>query len=380
MRIDRRHDHSFRIPRPDLSVRLGTPNACNDCHSDEPALWAAAAIERWFGPHRKGFQNYAEAFHAAWTEGPDADRLLVAVASDPAASPFIRASALTELSAYVSALNVELARSGLSDRDPMVRLGALDMLEGVPAAQLWPVVSPLLSDPVRGVRLRAVSLLATVPVAHQPLADRGRFDRAAEEFIAGQRINADRPEARSALGAFFAQRGRAAEAEAEYRAALRLSPQFAPAAINLADLYRQLGRDADGEQVLRAALAASPKDASIRHALALTLVRLKRFDGALEELQRAVELEPGQARYAYVYAVALHSAGRAGDAIAVLKASLAHHPRDRDTLLSLTTLSRDGGDLVAALDYAERLLRLTPDDQNLIRFIQELRRSMNSGR
>src|SRR5262249_43171447 len=28
MVIDPRHDHSFRIPRPDLSVRLGTPNAC----------------------------------------------------------------------------------------------------------------------------------------------------------------------------------------------------------------------------------------------------------------------------------------------------------------------------------------------------------------
>ncbi|MGD9290577.1 MAG: multiheme c-type cytochrome, partial [Desulfobacterales bacterium] len=32
MVIDYRADHSFRIPRPDLSVELGTPNACNRCH------------------------------------------------------------------------------------------------------------------------------------------------------------------------------------------------------------------------------------------------------------------------------------------------------------------------------------------------------------
>jgi cytochrome c553 len=32
MVIDPRHDHSIRIPRPDLSVELGTPNACNNCH------------------------------------------------------------------------------------------------------------------------------------------------------------------------------------------------------------------------------------------------------------------------------------------------------------------------------------------------------------
>ena len=67
MVVDKRHDHSLRIPRPDLSVKLGTPNACNDCHADKSAQWAADAIERWHGPVRKAFQNYAEAFQASWT-------------------------------------------------------------------------------------------------------------------------------------------------------------------------------------------------------------------------------------------------------------------------------------------------------------------------
>jgi predicted CXXCH cytochrome family protein len=60
MVIDKRHDHSLRIPRPDLSVKLGTPNACNDCHTDKSAQWAADAVERWHGPERNGFQNYTE--------------------------------------------------------------------------------------------------------------------------------------------------------------------------------------------------------------------------------------------------------------------------------------------------------------------------------
>ena len=103
-----------------------------------------------------------------------------------------------------------------------------------------------------------MSLLAAVPTANQPPADRERFERAAAEFIAAQQLNADRPEARSALGNFYARRGRAPEAEAEYKAALDLSPQFAPAAINLADLYRGLGRDGEGEGVLRQAIAVHP--------------------------------------------------------------------------------------------------------------------------
>src|SRR5262249_20419326 len=34
MGIDQRRDHSFRIPRPDLTVSIGVPNTCNQCHSD----------------------------------------------------------------------------------------------------------------------------------------------------------------------------------------------------------------------------------------------------------------------------------------------------------------------------------------------------------
>src|SRR5262245_46405996 len=287
MVVDRRHDHSFRVPRPDFSVKLGTPNACNDCHTDQSAEWAAAAIERWHGPTRKGFQTYAQAFHAAWTETADAAALLAAVVSNGDTPAIARASALSELGSRLSPAAVNLARTALADPDPMVRIGALDMLEHVPAAQVWPLVVPLLFDSSRGVRIRAAAVLAAFPAASQRPADREPFERAAAEFIAAQRLNADRPEARSALATFLARRGRAAEAETEYKAALRLSPQFAPAAINLADLYRQLGRDDEGEGLLRAAIEASTRDAGLHHALGLTLTRLKRPDAALDELRRA---------------------------------------------------------------------------------------------
>jgi len=377
MVVDPRHDHSFRVPRPDLSVELGTPNACNDCHTDKPAEWAASTIERWHGPERKGFQKYADAFDAAWTDKTNAATLLAAVAAERGTPAITRASALTELASHVSPSNIGLARMALSDPDPMVRIGALDMLENVPATQIWPVASPLLSDPSRGVRIRAVSLLAAVPTASQPAADRERFERAATEFVAAQRLNADRPEARSALGNFYARRGLVAEAEGEYKAALRLSPQFAPAAINLADLYRQRARDSEGETVLRAAIATSSQDAGLHHALGLTLTRLKRSDDALGELHRAAELEPERARYAFVYAVGLHSAGRTADATAVLKESLARHPADHDTLMALITFNRDARDVGSALDYAERLARIEPTNRDLADLIQDLRHQVN---
>jgi Flp pilus assembly protein TadD len=378
MIVDRRHDHSFRIPRPDQSAKLGTPNACNDCHTDKPAQWAASAVETWYGPQRKGFQTYAEAFHSAWTRQPDAEKLLGQVASDRNVPAVARASALTALSAYLSPANVNLAQKGLVDSDPMVRGGALSMLEGVPANQLWPLVSPLLSDPIAGVRIRAVSLLAGVPTASQPGTDRESFDRAAAEFLAAQRLNADRPEARTTLANFLAQRGKSVEAETEYKAALKLSPQFTPAAINLADLYRALDRGPDGLKVLREAITAVPQDAGLHYAFGLALIRQKQNDEALAELRRAAELAPDQSQYAYVYAVGQHSAGHVEDAITTLKENLNKHPADRQTLQALITFNRDAGNIASALDYAQRLAQSAPEDRRIADLVEGLKRQLES--
>ena len=373
MVVDKRHDHSFRIPRPDLSVKLGTPNACSNCHADRSAQWAADAVERWHGPVRRGFQNYAVAFQASRTNRSDAAALLAAVAASPTTPAIARATALGELQSRVSPANIDLARKGLADSDLVVRIAALDMLDGLPSDRIWPIVSPLLSDSSRGARIRAASLLAAVPTASQPASDRASFEQAAAEFIAAQRFNADRPEARSTLGNFYARRGLTADAESEYKSALRLSPQYTPAAINLADLYRQLGRDGDGASVLRTAIASSRPDAGLHHALGLTLTRQKLPDDALGEFRKATELEPERSRYAYVYAVALRSSGRSDESIKVLKENLTRHPDDRDTLLALVTFNRDSGDIGAALEYVEQLARIAPNDRDLARLTDDLR-------
>jgi len=295
------------------------------------------------------------------------------VAASPTTPAIARASALSELQSRVTPANIELARKGLADPDPMVRIGALDMLDGLPGNRIWQLVAPLLSDSSRGVRIRAVSVLAAVPTANQPASDRVTFERAAAEFVAAQQFNADRPEARSTLGNFYARRGLNVDAENEYKAGLRLSPQYTPAAINLADLYRQLGRDGDGESLLRTAITSSPRDAGLHHALGLALTRGKRPADALVEFRTASDLEPDRSRYTYVYAVALHSSGRADEAMKILRNNLARHADDRDTLLALVTFSRDAGDIGVALEYAEQLSRLAPNDRDLARLADDLR-------
>jgi predicted CXXCH cytochrome family protein len=374
MVVDPRHDHSFRVPRPDLSAQIGVPNACNNCHKDKPADWAAAAIVRWHGPERRsGLQTYGPAFHASWTGRPDAAMSLAAVAADSRNPGFARAGALAELNAYLSPEAAKIARAALKDPEPMVRIGALDMLEGVPAQELGPLVAPALSDPVRGVRLRAVFLLAGLPSSQQPAQHRDAFEKATREFIAAQRLNSDRPEGRTMLGSFFERQGRLAEAETEYLAALRLSRHYVPAAVNLGDLYGRQRQDAKGEAILRQAIEASPREAALHHALGLALVRARRAEEALDELRIASELQPEQARYGYVYGVALHSAGRRGDAIDALARNVERHAADRDTLLALVNYTREAGDLESALKYAQQLAGAFPRDPAITQLLRTIR-------
>jgi tetratricopeptide (TPR) repeat protein len=303
MVVDPRHDHSFRIPRPDLTASFGVPNACGSCHADKSATWAASEIRKRFPEPKPGFQGYSEAFAGADRGDPAASMALAQVAANLDESAIARASALDRLAQLSSESSALAAEAALDDPSPLVRMAAVSAFETMPIEQRRSLV-PLLGDTVASVRMQAARMLAAVPAGFFDARESTAFASAAAEFTAAQRFNADRPEHRTNLGGFLAERGDAAAAEAEYRAALRLEPGFAPAWANLADLMRLLGREQAAEQILREGLLQAPRDASLHHALGLALVRQQRPAEALRELKRATELAPGNQRFAYVYGIA----------------------------------------------------------------------------
>src|SRR4029079_7282736 len=88
MAVDARRDHSFRVPRPDLTAKIGTPNACTGCHANRPASWAAAQAVTWFGTARLATPHYGEAIAAGRSAAVDAEPRLIAIVND-AAQPAI---------------------------------------------------------------------------------------------------------------------------------------------------------------------------------------------------------------------------------------------------------------------------------------------------
>jgi Tfp pilus assembly protein PilF len=362
MVVDPRHDHSLRVPRPDLSVQTGTPNACNGCHKDRDARWAAAQVKQWYGREPQGHQRFVGAFAAANASAIDSSAQLRAIAADAGQPAIARATALAQLNAAFDKTSLEAIAAGARDRNPLLRLATLQSLAGAPPDARLRLAAPLLSDPLRAIRIEAASVLAPVPAAQLSADQRGAFERASAEYVASQRYNADRAEARVNLGTFYANRADAAKAEEELKAAVRLDPFFAPAYVNLTDLYRVLGRDEDGETLLRQGLKVAPNSALLRHALGLALVRLKRPDAALGELERATRLDPANTRFSYVYAVALHSTGKVVAAIKQLEKTLATHPNDREVLEALASFHQARGDGAAAKLYGDRLRAMDNQD------------------
>ena len=97
MVVDPRHDHSMRIPRPDLSLKLGTPNACNNCHQDKDSKWAAAQLNTWYGDTPTGFQTYAETLYGAWHEQAGSGNTLAALIRDSDTPAIARATAFEQI-------------------------------------------------------------------------------------------------------------------------------------------------------------------------------------------------------------------------------------------------------------------------------------------
>jgi tetratricopeptide (TPR) repeat protein len=365
MVVDERADHSLRVPRPDLSVKIGTPNACNGCHQDQDAAWAAGAVESWYPESTYRGGHFGEALAASDSNAPDAARRLLAVAGDPTQPAIARASALDRLHDRAGPAALMTVQRLLADPQPLVRAQAVRSLERADLQTRVELAWPLLSDPARTVRLEAARVLA--PVMRQGIGGKlaEQMQAALQEYVMAELVNADRPEAHLNLGLLAFEAGEARAAEQAYRTALRLDPRFTPARVNLADLYRALGREADAEAELKAGLVLEPKSADLLFALGLAEVRAKRLESAVDHLARAARLAPDNSRYGYVHAVALDGAGRTSEALPVLEAAQRSDPANTELLAALVQYNAKLGRRDAASRWLAQFATAAPGDPSL---------------
>lgn len=373
MAVDDRHDHAFRVPRPDLAAALGAPDACTACHTDRTPAWAAEAIAKRPGPHRATSPHWGEAIAAGRRGTADAEPRLIALARDAKAPDIARATAVRLLGGRPGpAVTAAIAGAADGASPPLLRFAGVDALNGQEARVIAPIAARRLDDPLGTIRLAAARVLAGEPASL--LAPEGRLvlARNLDAYGALMRANEDRPESYLNLALLDVAVGSPAAAETALRTAVGRWPWFRPAHVNLADLLRAQGRDPEGEAVLRRALEHDPGSPEAHHALGLLLVRRGQVPDALPALARASALAPADANFAYVHGIALNAVGRTDEALAVLKAAHERRPGEPALVLALATISRDAGRMEDARRWAALLAELTPWDRAARRFRDEL--------
>ncbi len=359
MVVDPRHDHSFRVPRPDLSIKLGVPNACTQCHSDQTDEWAAGWIVSWYGPQRRRDPHYGEAIRAGMNGAPGSAEQLTRLIEDHEQPAIVRATALDLMRGH-GQTGLEVRLEALRDKSPVVRAFAARGLEFLDPRLKLDNLSSTLRDPVRMVRMEAARVLATSPPELFDDEQGRSFQSALKEFSEAQEWLSDMPASHFNMGFIEAARGDLKAAEESYRLTLEMDPTFLPAYMNLANLLNQQGRNAEAEMVFRDLVARAPEEGEAHYSLGLLMAEMEQLERARDSLARAVRLLPNRLRVRYNYALTLQHLGLRTEALAALQEAHELSPQETDIVYALAIFNMQEQRWDQALFFARKLQDLAP--------------------
>jgi len=358
---DYRRDHSFRIPRPDLTTKTGAPNACNDCHKDKSTAWSQSYILKWYGERTR--PHYGETFAAAEKGDRSVISDLILYSENELFPLMVRATAIRFLGRFNTRESNRAVERALTDPASLVRHTAVMSCNPENIASYEKLMMPLLNDPVKGIRAEAAIRLSEVREDQLSPAARKARRAALDEYREINLYNADFPGGLFNLGIMYANAGDFPKAEAAYREALGVDDQFYMAKVNLATVSAQQGRHGEAERLLRELLRDHPDLHELNSSLAMLLAEQGRYEESREFFLKAARLMPEQTRILYNLGLLENTLGNTARAEEYLLQALNMEPGNYDYLYAMATFSLEHGMKDKALKYARQLADRFPGDQ-----------------
>lgn len=263
MGTDGRRDHSFRIPRPDLAAQTGAPDTCTDCHADRTPEWAARRIDKWFPDSTRRGAHFGTVFAAARENPQPVAADLLAIAENTGQPGIVRATALTLLQPLTAPGLANDTLALLDDPDPVIRAAAASGQRGAEPGDRIQRLMPLLTDPIRSVRIAAAKQLLDMPPEQLSPGQRAALGQAMSDWQASLATRLDFPETHLVLGGMALTMRNATAAKAAFDQVVRMDPQRADAWSMLVRLTRIVDGDRGARAVLREALGRVPRDPAL---------------------------------------------------------------------------------------------------------------------
>jgi predicted CXXCH cytochrome family protein len=311
MGVDFRRDHSFRIPRPDLTLSTGSPNACNTCHARESAEWAASHVDKWYGLSRR--PHFATTFAAARERDATAIPDLVRIALDELYPVIVRATSLYELGFFTDQQGHDAVLSLLADPESLIRYQALQSYQPVSLEEMIENIAPLLNDPIKAVRMQAAFRISSIPVTQMDSSLLREFFESLDEYREAMEYTGEFAASRHNLGVVYQNLGNYAEAEKNFLAAIGIDDEFYPSLANLSVTYNVQGKNEEALALLKDMINRFPDYHEAYYSLGLLQAEMGDYDDALESLEKAAELIPDYPRIWYNLAQLYQYLGREED-------------------------------------------------------------------
>lgn len=260
---DWRADHSFRIPRPDLSAQTGAPDACTSCHDDRDAGWAAATLRDWFPNSTKRGPHYGQVLAHAEVNPVAAADDLVALAEDDTVNALARATAVWLLGQSNDPQTIDRISGLRNAENPTIRGATIEAMRSLPGHQRVQDLLPTLDDPLRNVRIAAARALYNAPIARMPEKIEKSFRRAIGEWRRAIGARMDFPETHLQLGGFALTTRNLEGAEQAFARAVELDPKLVDAWVMRIRIANVAGQQNRTRALVAQALAANPGDLTL---------------------------------------------------------------------------------------------------------------------
>jgi tetratricopeptide (TPR) repeat protein len=374
---DFRRDHSFRVPRPDQSAQFGTPNACNDCHTNQTAEWASDALSEWYGENDS--THFTDILVQANNPGSNEIRVrtqLSDLIADTSQPDIIRATAIWYAGHFPNMGTTDLIRESLDSESPLIRNSAAKAVQNLPSEMRTLVLRKNLTDSLKAVRMSAMQSLTSYSADDFGNAYKADFRNALQEYKEYLEVNRYFPQGEMNRGQFYEQQGEIEKAIEAYKSALERDSKFNPARINLAYLYNGQGRNAEAERLLREVIEQEQEFGQAYYSLALLLAEEERLEEAIPYFEEASELNPQQARIFYNLAIANQTIGRPEEAENAYLDAIEVEPENGDYRYGLLTLYMQQEDYEKALEQGRRLQEMNPNNVRIQQIIQSIEREM----
>ncbi len=367
-----RSDHSFRPPMPEATIKFGSPNACNQCHTDKSPEWANKIVKaRTNGNYQEETLKWAELIKEARNSDWKNVNIMYATIANPETNEVVANSLIRLLINCPLDSKTEVLLNALNNKSELVRASAAYGLSGINSDKVKNALLTACADEIRLVRIQAVNAILTFPDSSFTIEQRDVIQKAEKEYIVSLTSRTDNWSNYYNLGIYYQNKGEVEQALGSYETAGRLYPAALLPFINSSVLYSYTGNSAKAEENLKKAVEVDPDNEAVNLNLGLLYAEQGKMGEAETALKKALAANPKQAVAAYNLSV-ITAQNNLTEAVKFAEIAANARPEEPKYKYTLAFYQAQNNQKMDAVNTLKKLIKENPLYLSAVSFLADI--------